>query len=265
MSAGQAVPGVTAAVATSTIRSAVLLAAGRGSRLGAHTDDRPKCMVEVAGRSMLERMLDELLVLGVQRLILVVGYREDLLRAHVGERWGAMAVEYVHNVDWASTNNIVSLALAADRLTEDFLLLESDVLLEPGLLPALLPPNAAAVARWRDGMNGTVLDVGADGLVRTVYLSTTPGRPVDLRPLQKTVNLYSFAAADFAAAVRPALEARVRAGDLQSYYEAAIADAVASGALTLRAVSFDRGRWAEVDDAVDLAAAEQAFAPEPTG
>jgi len=251
--------------AEASVRSAVLLAAGRGSRLGAHTDDRPKCLVEVAGRSMLERMLGELVALGVQRLLLVVGFREELLRARLGSQWGPLTVEYLPNPDWARTNNIVSLALAAPRLDEDFLLLESDVLLAPGLLPGLLPPNAAAVARWREGMDGTVLDVGPDGLVRRVLLKTSPDRPADLRHTQKTVNLYSFRADDFARAVRPRLEARVQAGDVQSYYEAAFADAVADSALALRAVSFDRGRWVEVDDATDLAAAERAFGPQRSG
>jgi len=74
--------------AEASVRSAVLLAAGRGSRLGAHTDDRPKCLVEVAGRSMLERMLGELVALGVQRLLLVVGFREELLRARLARSGG---------------------------------------------------------------------------------------------------------------------------------------------------------------------------------
>jgi choline kinase len=238
---------------------AVLLAAGRGSRLGAHTDERPKCLVEVNGRSMLERLLEEVVAVGVRHLVVVVGYRDDMLRARIGTTWGPMTVEYVHNAAWASTNNIVSLALAADRLTQDFLLLESDVLLEPGLLATLLPPNAAAVGQWRDGMDGTVLDVDAEGQARTMYLKTTPGRPADLRALFKTVNVYSVRAHDFARAVRPRLDARVRAGDVHAYYEAALADAVADGALRLRAVSFDGGRWTEVDDPTDLALAERTF------
>jgi len=259
------------ALPSAGITTAVLLAAGRGSRLGAHTDDRPKCLVEVAGRSMLERMLDELVALGLRRLVVVTGYRDDLLRARLGAAWGPIAVEYVHNADWSRTNNIVSLALAADRLTEDFLLLESDVLLTPGLLRGLLPANAAAVSRWRAGMDGTVLDVGPEGMVRRVLLKASPDRPADLSHTQKTVNLYSFRADDFARAVRPRLEARVRAGDVQSYYEAAFADAVADGALQLRAVNFDDGQWAEVDDATDLAVAEREFArglqlrPAPAG
>jgi choline kinase len=252
-------PGGSAA-APAGVTTALLLAAGRGSRLGPLTDDRPKCLVEVAGRSMLARMCDELVAVGVRHLIVVTGYRDDLLRATLGAAWGPVAVEYVHNADWARTNNIVSLLLACDRLTEDFLLLESDVLVAPGLLRGLLPPNAAAVSAWRVGLDGTVLDVGADGMVRRVLLKTSPDRPADLRGTQKTVNLYSFGAADFAQAVRPRLEARIRAGDRQSYYEAAIADAVADGELALRAVRFDAGRWAEVDDAADLAVAERDFA-----
>jgi L-glutamine-phosphate cytidylyltransferase len=236
--------------------TAVILVAGRGSRLGPHTDDRPKCLVEVGGRAILERMLDELEAVGVRRVILVVGYQRERLRHRIGDRWGAMVVDYVVNPRWETTNNIVSLALACDSLDRDFLLLEGDLVLEPGRLAGVVPANAMAVARFRAPMNGTVVRLGEDDRVETFFLTTTPGRPDDLHGLHKTVNIYHFRVHDFMRVVRPRLEARMGAGDVNAYYEAALADAVSDGELTLQAVTFDDGTWEEVDDAEDLARAE---------
>jgi NDP-sugar pyrophosphorylase family protein len=236
--------------------TAVILVAGRGSRLGPHTDERPKCLVEVGGRAMLERMLDELQAIGVQRVLLVVGYQREHLRRRIGDRWGSMVIDYVVNAEWETSNNIVSLALACDALDRDFLLLEGDLIVMPGQLARLVPANAMAVAPFRAPMNGTVVQIGNHGLVDAFFLTSTPGRPDDLEGLHKTVNIYHFRVDDFMRAVRPRLEARMAGGDVDSYYEAAFADAVQAGELTLKAVTFADGTWEEVDDAEDLARAE---------
>ena len=69
---------------------AVLLAAGRGSRLGALTTDRPKPMVPLLGKPVLEHILMRLASCGLTEFVLVAGYRAEVLHAYFGDgsRWG---------------------------------------------------------------------------------------------------------------------------------------------------------------------------------
>lgn len=87
---------------------AVILAAGRGSRLGPLSDNRPKCLVELAGRPLLERQIGALRRGGVNEIGLVRGYRAEML-ALPGFTW-------FDNERWAETNMVMSLAAAADWL-----------------------------------------------------------------------------------------------------------------------------------------------------
>lgn len=88
--------------------SAIILAAGRGSRLGEITRDQPKCLTPLAGRPLLEWQLAALRAAGIDRIALVTGYRAELLRSFGTVRF--------HNPRWADTNMVASLACAAEWL-----------------------------------------------------------------------------------------------------------------------------------------------------
>src|SRR5436309_13053474 len=74
---------------------AIILAAGVGKRIGAATGNRPKCLLEFGGRSLLVRYLDALLAVGVKSAVLVVGHRQDLIRGAVGESYRGLAIRHV--------------------------------------------------------------------------------------------------------------------------------------------------------------------------
>ena len=114
---------------------ALILAAGVGSRLGTLTQAIPKCMVEMHGRRLIDVMLDILVDLPIERIVLVTGYREDVLRAHLGDAYNGCPIEYVSNPDYHRTNNSYSVLVAADALrADDTLFLESDLVFTPRLL-----------------------------------------------------------------------------------------------------------------------------------
>jgi L-glutamine-phosphate cytidylyltransferase len=89
---------------------AVILAAGRGSRLGRHTDDRPKCLVEVAGRTLLDRHLATLAEAGIAEIAVVTGYQAARVKAQ--------APATFHAPRWHETNMVVSLTAATRWLRE---------------------------------------------------------------------------------------------------------------------------------------------------
>jgi choline kinase len=118
---------------------AIILAAGMGKRLGKYTQDGTKCMVEVNGKSLIERALEGLGRVGIKRVVLVVGYRADRLRAFLDGKFPDMEIVYVDNEIYATTNNIYSLWLAREHLAaDDTLLLESDLIFQSEILQRLV-------------------------------------------------------------------------------------------------------------------------------
>ena len=110
---------------------AIILAVGMGKRLKHLTKDKTKCMVEVNGRTLISRTLDTLEAQGLSRIIIVTGYMGDTLRSYVESLNIKTPVEFIDNPIYDKTNNIYSLALAKDKMTEDdTLLFESDLIFE---------------------------------------------------------------------------------------------------------------------------------------
>lgn len=112
---------------------AVILAAGRGGRLRTVLGDRPKCLGTAGDCTLIERQIRELRACGIDRLVVVTGYRADAVRQACGS-----SVEIVHNRRFASTNSLYSLWLASDLLRDGFIVLNCDVLFHPQLLRDLL-------------------------------------------------------------------------------------------------------------------------------
>jgi choline kinase len=132
---------------------AIILNAGKGGRLGTLTDDRPKCLVEVGGRPILDFQLDALRLAGVHDLVMVVGYRHEMIREHL-QRYPEFTVTWVDNPDYAETNTAYSLWLARHEMTGDFLYLNGDVLFHPELVRRLVAApalNPLAVERKQCG------------------------------------------------------------------------------------------------------------------
>ena len=111
---------------------AIILAAGMGRRLGDLTKDNTKCMVKVNGTPLIDRLLSQLSQLELNRVVIVVGYEGEKLKAHIGTRYDeVLKIEYVCNPVFDKTNNIYSLALAKEQLQEDdTLLIESDLIFD---------------------------------------------------------------------------------------------------------------------------------------
>jgi L-glutamine-phosphate cytidylyltransferase len=112
---------------------AIILAAGKGTRLdGAAV--KPKCLVDVGGATLLQRQIEALRsVPKIKRIVVVVGFRADSIRAECGEE-----ISFVDNIHFAETSSLYSLWLAREHLTDGFVVLNSDVLFHPQLLANLL-------------------------------------------------------------------------------------------------------------------------------
>ncbi len=112
---------------------AVILTAGLGARLREVTGDRPKCLAQVGGMTLLERQLSALRSCGVTNIAVVTGYQAMDVRRLCGP-----TIDYVHNPIFADTNSLYSLWLARELLGEGFLVMNCDVLFHPQLLSDLV-------------------------------------------------------------------------------------------------------------------------------
>lgn len=108
---------------------AIILAAGKSSRLYPITLERPKCLLEVGKQSIIERQIDMLNKQGIDDILVVVGYKKEVIRDAVGDK-----VRYAEYNDYEKTNNLFTLWSIKDELDDDFILLFSDVIIEENIL-----------------------------------------------------------------------------------------------------------------------------------
>lgn len=128
----------------------VILAAGMGKRLRPLTANTPKCLLPVAGRTLIERAIDAVLMSGIREIAVVTGFEGAKVRATVARAFPRVPVTFLHNARFHLTNNAASLLLAREFAQHSsFLLLDSDILFPPPLLDALATvlrrPNRIAV------------------------------------------------------------------------------------------------------------------------
>jgi L-glutamine-phosphate cytidylyltransferase len=237
------------------VTTALLLAAGSGSRLHPLTQNTPKCLTEVNGVPILERLVSCLNQHGFKRLVVVTGYFESCIKDFLGTQVGGLTIDYVYSPLYATTNNIYSLWMAREIIREPFLLIESDLVFDMSLLDDMLYPDRIAIARMRPCMNGTTVTVDRFQDVKAFWIGTAG--PLD-ELMYKTVNIYSLSLSSWHQ-IKKRLDQHISAGRVNDYYETVFAEMVADGSLSLQTVLFDNKPWYEIDTIEDLAAAEKMF------
>jgi choline kinase len=122
------------------IKRAILIAAGRGKRLGTHTDEIPKCMVQVGKRPILGWVWDALSSVGVEELVVIRGYRGDVLETFVRDL--VPNAIFVDNREWETNNILLSLACARSYLDEPCYMTYSDIVFTRGVARAAAESKA---------------------------------------------------------------------------------------------------------------------------
>ena len=139
---------------------AIILAAGVGKRLWPITQHRPKCLIEIGGKTLLNRYLESLASLGIQRADIVVGYKQEMIRAAVEANACGVHVKFLVNEQF-HRGSISSLWIARTALDDDVLVMDADVLFHRDILRRLVEssfPNALL-------MDETVKQTGEECMV----------------------------------------------------------------------------------------------------
>jgi len=240
------------------ITTALLLAAGIGSRLFPLTQNSPKCLTLVNDKSILERLINNLKNQGFKRLVIVTGHQNESIMDYLGEKSGDICIEYVYSPLYKTTNNIYSLWMARNIINEPFVLFESDLVLNSSLLDDMVYPDRMAVALMQPWLNGTTISVNKANMVTEFHQGTTDSYS-DIR--YKTVNIYSFSLLSWQAIVKR-LNHYITEGIVNCYYETVFAEMIDNKSLAFKSVSFDHKPWYEIDTTQDLAKAELLFPKE---
>ena len=231
--------------------AAIILAAGRGGRLGPLTAERPKCLLRVGTGSLLDHQLDALRGQGVDSIVVVAGYCAAAVEAELGGR-----ATLLLNPRHAETNSLYSLWLARDRVRDGFVLLNADVLFDPEILRRVLAsphPEALAVER-RERFEAEEMKVALDGeRIRAMSKSLPP-----VQAQAENVGVLKFSA-EGARVLFDKMEELLVAGAEKQFVPYAF-NAIAEQR-PLHAVPTEGLPWIEIDFVEDLLRAREEIWP----
>ncbi|NOG53052.1 MAG: phosphocholine cytidylyltransferase family protein [Planctomycetes bacterium] len=220
---------------------AVILAAGRGTRLGSILNGKPKCMLEVGGRTLIQHQIHALTRLGITRIGVVVGHGAEYVREHLGD-----SCHYIENEIYAETNSLYSLWLTREWVDSPFVLMNSDVLAHPEIIARVASVSSSVLAY--DSTSGdedehmkiSLSSGRVSGLSKTMRQDAVSGENVGILKFGK----------DAIAPLMDAAEQIVTAGNVTCWAPAAV-DAIAK-TNHISAVDISDLCWVEIDYPEDL-------------
>lgn len=248
---------------------AVMLAAGKGSRLGKYTKDNTKCMLEINGKTLLERTIDALCKANIKKIILVLGYKKNNVKQFIKDKKLDKKIEiiYIDNDMYESTNNIYSLYLARNYLIEDdTILLESDIIYNENIIKNLVDDNnnnAAVLAKYEQWMDGTVVELDDNNII-TKFIEKKDFDYKKVDSYYKTVNIYKFNRKFSERFYVPFLESYMKSFGNNEYYELVLKVITGFNDVNLFGYVLSDETWYEIDDAQDLDIAKALFAENTT-
>lgn len=241
---------------------AIILAAGMGKRLKSLTQNNTKCMVQVNGVSLIDRMLHQIEKKHLSRIIIVVGYEGKKLMDYIDTLNIQTPIEYVNNPVYDKTNNIYSLALAKDWLCkEDSLLFESDLIFEDAVLDCLIQDpreTLAIVDKYESWMDGTCVKLSENGKIEA-FIPGNKFKFEESKDYYKTVNIYKFSKLFSEKYYVPFLDAYQKALGQNEYYEQVLRVITMLDNPPIKAKRLHGELWYEIDDIQDLDIASSMF------
>ena len=236
---------------------ALILAAGLGTRLAPLTNDRPKSLVPVNGKPILLKQIENLYENGIDDITIISGYKADYLENMVKILYPNITI--VESVDYATTNNMYSAYLGIKHMYPDgkikpFLMMNADVFFDSSVIAALIKDT-------RDNLIvvdiGRYLDESMKVILREDRLVAISKQIAPEDALGCSIDVYKFGADGGAAFFDMCVEYIEKKKELKKWSEVALNDALKYAAFEACPLE---GRWFEIDNHEDLAAAEELFA-----
>jgi choline kinase len=238
------------------MKKAIILSAGQGSRLGHLTDDRPKCLIEFNGRTLLDRQLDTLAANGVDEAVVVTGFRDDQIEAALKRRGSAgPRVRTIYNPFYKVADNLGSLFVAKEEISGDTLVWNGDTLVSNDLMARVVGN------RGRDGICVTIdRKEGYDEDDMKVVVDDAGqlhaiGKRLDLDEVNaESIGLLAFRGSG-AQTFRDAIERAIRTSEGTTIWYLRVIHQIAQEA-AVWTLDIDGEEWGEVDFPEDVENAE---------
>lgn len=235
----------------------VVLAAGVGSRLRPITDERPKCLVEVAGKPLLHRLLEQIELLRESvplKVHVVIGYMADAIRGYFHDK--PFDLNLVENSQFKETNNMFSLSLTFDSLEfdRDLVIVNGDCAYESTIIADLILSRQSAIAVdssvfYEESMKVKV----SDGRIRGISKRYPPQEGVIT-----SIDIYKFVHFEKERLIGEVRD-RVSSGVVTEWTEVAIDRISQDEGVTLVPLDVSGRKWVEIDDHRDLETARSLF------
>lgn len=235
----------------------VILAAGMAKRLRPLTNERPKCLLPVGGKTLLQRTIDAMVAVGIKEFLVVTGYKggmvQQALTSYLASR---ITIHFMHNVDYEHNNNIYSLWMSMQMVRgKEFLLMDSDILCDPEAVMRVARQPKSALALNRHELGAEEMKIVVDSNMNITEISKTC-HPKEA--LGESVGIEKISA-DYSEALAEELDQMILAENLENeFYERAFERLIPQG-YTFRVVDTTDLFSYEIDTPEDYYRAKELF------
>lgn len=233
---------------------AIILSAGQGSRLGHLVDDRPKCLIDFNGRTLLDRQLDTLEANGVHEAIVVTGFHDELVQEAISRRTGGPSVRTIYNPFYKVADNTGSLFMAREELSGDCLVWNGDTLVSQALMSKVVGNDRGGICVTIDRKESYDDDdmkvVEDGGLLKAI------GKRLDLALVNaESIGLLAFRSGG-AEQFREAIEQAMRTPEGTTIWYLRVINHIAQSN-DVWTLDINGEEWGEVDFPPDVEAARE--------
>lgn len=224
---------------------ALLLLAGRGTRLNHYTQENHKSLLNLNGMPLILHIMDRIIENGIKDFIIVVGFQKESIIKLLTEKYPQINLKFIENPIYENTNTLYSMYLAKDEITEEFVYFHGDILFNKNILKKLLKPcyeNGAIVESNKESMQA----FGFDSIVTRISKKKDA--------LGKALGIYKFSKEATERLFQEA-EKIILSGELNTFQSEAINPTIINH--KMHRVGTDNLGWIEIDDEEDLLDAEK--------
>ena len=233
---------------------AIILSAGQGSRLGHLVDDRPKCLIDFNGRSLLDRQLDTLEANGVHEAVVVTGFHDELVNEAIARRSSGPKVRTIYNPFYTVADNTGSLFMAREELAGDCLIWNGDTLVSRALMARVVGNDRSGICVTidrKDSYDDDDMKVVEEGGVLKAIGKRLPLGTVNA----ESIGLLAFRAGG-AEQFREAIERAMRTPEGTTIWYLRVINHIAQGA-DVWTLDIEGEEWGEVDFPPDVERARE--------
>ena len=231
---------------------AVILAAGRGTRMPNVTKDKPKALIDINGKTILQRQIETLKKNQIEKIILVIGYKSEQIKKQIQN---IDNVEIIENKDYATTDNIYSLYLTNNQIrNHEFILMNGDAVFEEKIIQQLTSKKEQNIApvdtRYYDHEELKIRE--ENGRVMEILPKNTPKNLSD----GSTIGIFKFSTKG-STVLFDELEQLTKKGVKNKWFEHALNNIFKK--IEMKKMDIHGFKWIEIDDEKDIIKAKKMF------